>query len=135
MRLAFDWMGQRQGRAAAYAMTGKDFSVDHIPFFNVSNIYIERYTYIGEPHGEDGEVFIWKTESAYRKVRIVGGKLAGVLLLGNRHGTMAMYWRVRNLCCIPGQNLLRLTLPGMNSRARIGIIFFIKSFILQGIPE
>lgn len=86
------WLdGARQGRAAGHAMTGNGFSKEHTAFFNASYIYTERYTYIGDPHGEGGESFIWKTESAYRKVRIVDGTLAGVLLLGNRHGTMAMY--------------------------------------------
>jgi NAD(P)H-nitrite reductase large subunit len=80
----------RQGRAAAHAMTGNGFSKEHTPFFNASYIYTERYTYIGAPHGESGESYIWKTDSAYRKVRIVDGKLTGVLLLGNRHGTMAL---------------------------------------------
>ena len=86
------WLdGTRQGRAAAYAMTGHAFSMDDTPFFNASYIYTERYGYIGDPHGEDGETFIWKTDTDYRKVRIVDGRLAGGLLLGNRHGMMAMY--------------------------------------------
>ncbi len=86
------WLdGARQGRAAAYAMAGQPFSMDHMPFFNASYIYTERYGYLGDPHGADGEVFVWQTDSAYRKVRIVDGKLAGGLLLGNRHGMMAMF--------------------------------------------
>jgi NADPH-dependent 2,4-dienoyl-CoA reductase/sulfur reductase-like enzyme len=86
------WLdGTRQGRAAAYAMTGHAFSMDDTPFFNASYIYTERYGYIGDPHGEDGETFIWKTDTDYRKVRMVDGRLAGGLLLGNRHGMMAMY--------------------------------------------
>jgi len=86
------WLdGARQGRAAAYAMMGKDLEKDRSPFFNASLIYTERYGYIGEPHGEDGISNVWKTERAYRKVRIVDGKLAGGLLIGNRHGMMAMY--------------------------------------------
>ena len=46
---------------------------------------------MGDPHCVDGEHFIWKTDSAYRKICIEDGKLVGGLLLGNRHGMMAMY--------------------------------------------
>ena len=86
------WLdGARQGRAAAYAMIGKDLEKVRSPFFNASLIYTERYGYFGDPHGEDGDSYVWKTETAYRKVRLVNGKLAGALLIGNRHGMMAMY--------------------------------------------
>lgn len=86
------WLdGARQGRAAAYAMTGNHLIKDHPPFFNASLIYTERYATIGEPHGDDGENFVWQTEAAYRKIRVLDGKLAGALLIGNRHGMMAIY--------------------------------------------
>ena len=86
------WLdGARQGRAAAYAMSGHAFSMEKPPFFNASYIYTEHYAYMGDPHSVDGEHFIWKTDSAYRKIRIEDGKLVGGLLLGNRHGMMAMY--------------------------------------------
>lgn len=128
------WLdGTQQGRVVAYSMTGKDFSVDHTPFFNVSYIYIERYTYIGEPHGEDGEVFIWKTESAYRKVRVVEGKLAGVLLLGNRHGTMVMFRAIGRLVPQSGPELAAPDFAWNELAGQDWDYFFIKSFILQEI--
>ncbi len=86
------WLdGARQGRAAAYAMTGNHLEKDHPPFFNASLIYTERYVYIGEPHGADGENYVWQTETAYRKIHVKDGKLTGALLIGNRHGMMAIY--------------------------------------------
>ncbi len=86
------WLdGARQGRAAANAMAGNYLELNHPPFFNASFIYKERYAYIGEPHEADGENYVWKTKSAYRKIRVLDGKLAGALLIGNRHGMMAIY--------------------------------------------
>ena len=100
------WLdGARQGRAAAYAMTGNGYPMEHAPFFNASYIYTERYGYLGEPHAEGGESFIWTTDSVYRKVHIVDGKLAGGLLLGNRHGLMAMYKAIGKPVPITGPGL------------------------------
>jgi nitrite reductase (NADH) large subunit len=82
----------RQGKVAACNMTGIDDNLRRYPFFNASIIYDVHYAYLGDPHGEDGEVFLWtKGEHAYRKVRMVEGKLAGALLLGNRYGLMPLY--------------------------------------------
>jgi len=91
------WLdGARQGRAAAHMMTGNVIENDHPVFFNASLIYTERYAFIGDPHGEEGEVFYRETESALRKVRVHNGRLMGALLIGNRHGMMAMYEAVGN---------------------------------------
>mgnify|MGYP006291286495 FL=1 len=82
----------RQGKVAACNMTGIDDNLMKNPFFNASIIYDVHYAYLGEPHGEEGEVFLWNAgQDAYRKVRVVEGKLAGALLLGNRHGLMPLY--------------------------------------------
>jgi nitrite reductase (NADH) large subunit len=82
----------RQGKVAACNMTGVDDNLRKDPFFNASIIYDVHYAYLGDPHGEDGEVFLWtEGTNAYRKVRVVDGKLAGALLLGNRHGLMPLY--------------------------------------------
>jgi NADPH-dependent 2,4-dienoyl-CoA reductase/sulfur reductase-like enzyme len=86
------WLdGARQGRSAAYAMTGNRLDKNHLPFFNASLIFTEPYAYIDEPHVDDGVTTVWKTDSAYRKIRVIKGKLAGALLIGNRHGMMAIY--------------------------------------------
>ncbi len=82
----------RQGKVAACNMTGIDDNLKKYPFFNASIIYDVHYAYLGDPHGEDGEVYLWtKGDAAYRKVRVVDGKLTGALLLGNRHGLMPLY--------------------------------------------
>jgi hypothetical protein len=46
---------------------------------------------VGEPHGEGGEVHVWQEGDGYRKLRVLDGRLAGALLLGERHGNMALY--------------------------------------------
>jgi NADPH-dependent 2,4-dienoyl-CoA reductase/sulfur reductase-like enzyme len=86
-----------QGKVAGRNMAGQDTALPNWPFFNASIIYTVLYTYVGEPHGEEGRVYVWQ-ESAdgnrlggYRKVRVVDGKLAGALLLGERHGSMALF--------------------------------------------
>jgi nitrite reductase (NADH) large subunit len=81
----------RQGRVAACNMTGRDASLTDYPFFNASVIYDVLYGYLGDPHGEGGEVHRWQGNDGYRKVHVVEGKLAGALLLKSRHGMMAMY--------------------------------------------
>ena len=82
----------RQGKVAACNMTGIDDNLTKYPFFNASIIYDVHYAYLGDPHGEEGEVFLWTSgEKAYRKVRVVEGNLVGALLLGNRHGLMPLY--------------------------------------------
>lgn len=89
--------GAQQGRIAGQNMTGHYTTLSqHIPY-NASVIYDVPYSYIGTPHGEEGRVYLWvpgkstnKTYS-YRKIRVVDGKLAGALLLGDRRGSMAIH--------------------------------------------
>lgn len=79
-----------QGKTAGRNMAGRDATLPDRPFFNASVIYTVFYTYVGEPHGEGGDVYLWQEKAGYRKVRVVDGRLAGALLLGERHGTMAL---------------------------------------------
>jgi nitrite reductase (NADH) large subunit len=92
------WMGTRiwldcarQGKVAGCSMTGVDASLTEHPFFNASIIYDLFYAYIGEPNVDGGEIHLWENDTAYRKIRVVDGKLAGAVLMGNRGGMMAMY--------------------------------------------
>jgi NAD(P)H-nitrite reductase large subunit len=92
------WMGTRiwldcarQGKVAGCAMTGVDASLMAFPFFNASIIYDLHYAYIGEPNADGGELHILQNERAYRKIRVVDGKLAGAVLMGDRRGMMALY--------------------------------------------
>lgn len=77
----------RQGRVAGRNMAGGDATLHRIPFFNASVIYRTLYTFVGEPHGEEGETHIWREKDGYRKFRVVDGRLAGALLLGQRQGS------------------------------------------------
>lgn len=79
-----------QGKTAGRNMTGYDETLAGQPFFNVSIIYTVLYTYVGEPHGEDGPVYIWQQGDEYRKFRVVDERLAGALLLGQRRGSVAI---------------------------------------------
>ncbi len=81
----------RQGKIAGQNMAGQDAALSAQPFFNASIIYTHLYAYIGEPHGEAGEAHVWQKGDGYRKLRIVDGRLAGALLLGERHGSMAIF--------------------------------------------
>ena len=38
-----------------------------------------------------GEIHLWENDTAYRKIRVVDGRLAGAVLMGNRGGMMAIY--------------------------------------------
>ncbi len=81
----------RQGKVAGRAMAGQSVSLPtDLPFYNASLIYTVLYTYVGEPHGVAGDVYVWSEGEAYRKARVVDGRLAGALLLGNRYGGQAM---------------------------------------------
>lgn len=80
----------QQGSTAGRNMAGRDATLPDQPFFNASIMYTVLYTYVGEPHGEEGEIHIWQKGDGYRKLRVVDGKLAGALLLGERHGGMAL---------------------------------------------
>jgi len=50
----------RQGRTAGRNMARQDAVLPEQPFFNASIIYTALYAYIGEPHGEGGEVHVWQ---------------------------------------------------------------------------
>jgi len=82
----------RQGRAAGRSMVGLESKAAELPFFNASLLYTYMYAYIGEPHAAGGDVSVWQQGGGYRKLRVVDGRLAGALLLGNRRGSIAM-WR------------------------------------------
>ena len=102
----------RQGKVAACNMTGIDDSLQKYPFFNASIIYDVHYAYLGDPHGEAGEAFVWtKGKDAYRKVRVVDGKLAGALLLGNRHGLMPLYQAIGEPVASFGDDIVRPGFP------------------------
>jgi NAD(P)H-nitrite reductase large subunit len=83
-----------QGRTAGRNMAGKGATLPEQALFNASVIYTVLYTYVGDPHGEEGEVYVWQEGDGYRKIRVVDGKLAGALLLGERHGSMAIHMAV-----------------------------------------
>ena len=59
-------------------------------FFNASIIYTVLYTFVGGPHGEEGEVYVWQEGDGYRKFRVVDGRLAGALLSGERSGSLPL---------------------------------------------
>ncbi len=112
------WLdGARQGKIAACNMTGRDHRLSEFPFFNASLIYTAMYAYIGEPHGEGGEVYRWERAGGdhavpgYRKVRVVDGKLAGALLLGRRHGTTALYHAIGQPVAQFGEAIVRPDFP------------------------
>jgi nitrite reductase (NADH) large subunit len=81
----------RQGKTAGRNMAGGAATLPDEPFFNASVIYTALYSYIGEPHGEEGKSYVWQGDGGYRKVRVVQDKLAGALLLEERHGSMALF--------------------------------------------
>jgi NAD(P)H-nitrite reductase large subunit len=81
----------RQGRAAGAAMVGAENPYRKTTFFNCSLVYNDRYSYIGDPHGETGEVIRFQTQESLRKFRLSDGRLVGALLINNRRGTNAIY--------------------------------------------
>ena len=88
----------QQGKVAGRNMAGDACTLPALPFYNASVIYKANYTYIGEPHGDEGESYVWQAgngyRSGYRKLRVVDGRLAGALLLNARHGDMALVKRM-----------------------------------------
>jgi len=81
----------RQGKTAGRNIAGRDESLADQPFFNASIIYTVLYTYVGQPHGNEGEVFVWQNENlGYRKLRVVDGRLTGALLLGERGSSLSL---------------------------------------------
>ena len=112
------WLdGARQGKVAACNMTDRDARLSEFPFFNASLIYTAMYAYVGEPHGEEGNAYIWEQPAGdhnipgYRKVRVVDGKLAGALLLGQRHGTTALYHAIGQPVAEFGDAIVRPDFP------------------------
>jgi len=81
----------KQGKVAGRNMAGDDCTLPRQPFYNASVIYTAHYTYIGEPHGDAGESYVWQAGNGYRKLRVVDGRLAGALLLNTRYGDMALF--------------------------------------------
>jgi nitrite reductase (NADH) large subunit len=77
----------RQGRVAGRNMATDEAALHRLPFFNASIIYRTLYAFVGEPHGEEGVAHIWREKDGYRKFRVVDGRLAGALLLGQRQGS------------------------------------------------
>jgi NADPH-dependent 2,4-dienoyl-CoA reductase/sulfur reductase-like enzyme len=80
-----------QGKTAGRNMAGKDTALPEQALFNASVIYTVLYTYVGDPHGEEGESYVWQEGDGYRKIRVLDGKMVGALLLGERHGSMALF--------------------------------------------
>jgi nitrite reductase (NADH) large subunit len=80
----------RQGRVAGRNMAADEAALHRTPFFNASIIYRTLYAFAGEPHGEEGKAHIWRNRDGYRKLRVVDGRLAGALLLGQRQGSYAI---------------------------------------------
>ena len=101
----------QQGRTAGRNMAGQDAALPDQPFFNASIIYTALYTYVGEPHGEEGEVHVWQGDGGYRKVRVVDGKLAGALLLDERHGSMALFKAIGQPVAQFGADIARPDFP------------------------
>ena len=81
----------RQGRVAGRNMAGRQATLPEEAYFNASLLYTLFYAFIGQPHGEEGEVHVWQENDGYRKVRVVDGELVGALLLGERHGATALH--------------------------------------------
>ncbi|MCB2209537.1 FAD-dependent oxidoreductase [bacterium] len=79
-----------QGRAAGASLTGGEHPFHKRGFFNCSYMYNELYSYIGEPHGE-GDSHRFEGEGAFRKVRVLDGKLAGALLINDRRGSTPIF--------------------------------------------
>jgi len=94
------WLASaEQGVAAADAMLGYPGPDAHPVFYNLSLIYTIPYAYIGDPHGAGGQVVLWESDKARRKVRLVGGQLAGALLVGDRRGSQAMLAAIGKPVC------------------------------------
>ena len=101
----------QQGRTAGRNMAGRDAALPEQPFFNASLIYTAFYTYVGEPHGREGEAHVWQNEGGYRKVRVVDGKLAGALLLDERHGGTALWKAIGQPVAQYGADIARPDFP------------------------
>jgi len=102
----------RQGKIAGRNMVDhkSDFQKKQ-PFYNVSILFKQYYSYIGEPYGEDGHVYHWEDESSLRTMRVVEGCLAGAFFLGDstvcRRGSMAVLRAI-------GQDISRFGKPITN---------------------
>ena len=102
----------RQGRLVGRVMTGQPVTPeDDVPFYNASIIYDTFYSYIGEPHGEESDVYLWQERGGYRKVRVVAGHLAGVLLLKERQGANAIRLAIGKDVSAYGDEIVRPDFP------------------------
>jgi NAD(P)H-nitrite reductase large subunit len=102
----------RQGKVAGRNMAGQSLALpDMPPFYNASVIYTILYSFIGAPHGDGGEIHLWQAGDAYRKVRVVDGRLAGALLMGNRHGSNALLHAIGQSVAQYGDAIVRPDFP------------------------
>ena len=101
----------KQGRVAGRNMTGDACTLPAQPFYNASVIYTALYSTIGEPHGADGESYVWQKGNGYRKIRLVAGQLAGVLLLNNRHGDLALFKAIGRPVAQHGAEIVQPNFP------------------------
>ena len=106
-----------QGKTAGCTMAadlrgggGSETLLDR-PFFNASILYTVLYAYIGDPHGEDGQVYLWQEGEGYRQFRVVDGRLAGALLLGERRGSMAILNAIGQLVAAFGADIACPSFP------------------------
>ncbi len=104
-------MACHQNGRSEKLMANRDAVLPDQPFFNASIIYTALYTYTGEPHGEEGEAHVWQGGGGYRKVRVVDGKLAGALLLDERHGSMALFKAIGRPVAQFGADIARPDFP------------------------
>jgi nitrite reductase (NADH) large subunit len=86
------WLeSSRQGKIAGCGMVQPEM---HAPessvFYNSSILFDLFYSYIGDPHGEGGDIFRWESGGGMRKIRVVDGRLEGALLLGERRQNLSV---------------------------------------------
>jgi nitrite reductase (NADH) large subunit len=97
----------RQGKIASCSMTGVKVNLTEFPFFNASILYDVHYAYIGEPNADGGVSHVRNDDRCYRKVRLVDGKLAGAMLMGNRRGMMPLYKAIGAPAAAYGEAVVR----------------------------
>ena len=95
----------QQGTTAGANMAGVTQSLPDKTFYNASYIYKDHYVIIGEPHGDEGEIHIWKEGNGFRKVRTKKGEILGAMLLNNRKGHLAIRDAINNNTVITKGNL------------------------------
>ena len=95
----------QQGLTAGANMVGVTKTLPESTFYNASYIYKDHYVIIGEPHGEEGEVHLWKEGDGFRKIRTQDGKILGAMLLNQRKGHLAIRDAINNNATITAGNL------------------------------